>query len=40
MTGVVVQTFNPSSQEKRYVDLCKLEATLVYTVRSRTARTM
>lgn len=35
-TGVVVHDFNP---EARQVDLCELGASLVYTVRSRQART-
>jgi len=38
--GVVVQAFNPSLHDygwQRQVDLCELEASLVYIVSSRTA---
>jgi hypothetical protein len=35
---VVVHTFNPSIQTQRQVDLCELEASLVYRMSSRRAR--
>lgn len=35
---MVVQTFNPGTQEQKQVNLCELEARIVYTEGFRTAR--